>query len=246
MRGRRGVGVGAIKKKQEREERYAQLADRLEATQEAHVAEFLGSFKVALEAFAAKHKKKIRSDPLFRSRFTAMCAEIGVDPLQSSKGFWSEALGVGDYFFELGVKVIEACAASRDVNGGLLTLEELAGLLEVTKDDLRRAVAKLAVLGSGFRIVDDLVLSVPVELNDDHSAALDEARRHRGVVSSGSFRARLGAARADTALDQLLRDGFAWLDSTHDGPAYYFPSIWIDAHARLDDDDDESPPAPQR
>ena len=34
-----------------------------------------------------------------------MCASIGVDPLASSKGFWSEMLGVGDFYYELGVQV---------------------------------------------------------------------------------------------------------------------------------------------
>ena len=36
-----------------------------------------------------------------------MCAAIGVDPLASSKGFWAEMLGMGDYYYELGVRVVE-------------------------------------------------------------------------------------------------------------------------------------------
>ena len=41
-----------------------------------------------------------------------MCASIGVDPLASSKGFWSEMLGVGDFYYELGVQIVEVCMAS--------------------------------------------------------------------------------------------------------------------------------------
>jgi len=241
---RRGVGVGAIKKKQASKEKYAQLADKLEATQEAHVEEVLASFKAALESFASKHRRKIRSDPVFRSRFTSMCYDVGVDPLRSGKGFFAEALGVGSYFFELGVKVVEKCAATRDLNGGLMTLDELIGQLggAATKDDLRRAIAKLDVLGDGFRLVDDLVFSVPVELNDDHTRALDLARHHRGQVHVDDLQRRLlsggekdnkkegagpppnGGAppngqqqqqpryRAATVLAQLADDGFAWID----------------------------------
>lgn len=42
-------------------------------------------FKTKLEEFAVKHKNEIRKDPEFRARFHQMCANIGVDPLVSSK-----------------------------------------------------------------------------------------------------------------------------------------------------------------
>lgn len=44
----------------------------------------------------------IKKNAEFRKHFQEMCATIGVDPLASSKGFWSEMLGVGDYYYELG------------------------------------------------------------------------------------------------------------------------------------------------
>ena len=34
-----------------------------------------------------------------------MCQKIGVDPLASHKGFWAQLLGVGDFYYELGVQV---------------------------------------------------------------------------------------------------------------------------------------------
>ena len=36
-----------------------------------------------------------------------MCSKIGVDPLASSKGFWAQLLGVGDFYYELGVQIVE-------------------------------------------------------------------------------------------------------------------------------------------
>lgn len=35
-----------------------------------------------------------------------MCAKVGVDPLASNKGFWAELLGIGDFYYELGIKLI--------------------------------------------------------------------------------------------------------------------------------------------
>ena len=42
-----------------------------------------------------------------------MCASIGVDPLVSNVGMWAQLLGIGDFYSELGVQVIEACLATR-------------------------------------------------------------------------------------------------------------------------------------
>ena len=38
----------------------------------------------------------------------------------ASKGFWAEMLGVGDFYYELGVQIIEVCLATSHRNGGIL------------------------------------------------------------------------------------------------------------------------------
>lgn len=45
-----------------------------------------------------------------------------MDPLASNKGFWAEILGVGDFYYELAVQIVEICLATRSVNGGLMAL----------------------------------------------------------------------------------------------------------------------------
>lgn len=40
-------------------------------------------------------------------------------PLKAGKGFWSEMLGVGDFYYELGVQIIEVCLALKHRNGGM-------------------------------------------------------------------------------------------------------------------------------
>lgn len=231
---RRGVGVSAVKKKRATASRYADAASKLEATQEAHVTEILSTFRSSLEEFARKHKKKIKKDPVFRARFTEMCYEIGVDPLRSSKGFWT-VLGLGDFYYELGVKVIEACASTRDADGGLRTMRDLENRLDVTQDDLKKAIKKLGILGQGFKIIlkGTVVLSVPRELSNDQTAALDLSRR--GRLTRTDLQQSIGTERSDQVLSQLLKDGFCWKDDVDD--SYYFPTVW---GAADDDDDDET------
>lgn len=36
----------------------------------------------------------------------------------ASKGFWAEMLGVGDFYYELGVQIVEVCMATNHRNGG--------------------------------------------------------------------------------------------------------------------------------
>ena len=39
-------------------------------------------------------------------------------------GFWSELLGVGDLYYELGVQVVELCVATSHLNGGMLPMAD--------------------------------------------------------------------------------------------------------------------------
>ena len=64
-------------------------------------------FKTNLEDFAVKHRTDLKKNPEFRAHFQQMCAQIGVDPLASSKGYWAQTLGVGDYYYELGRHALE-------------------------------------------------------------------------------------------------------------------------------------------
>jgi len=63
MSRRRGVGVGAIKKRTENAKSFASAGKKMEENQLQHVQEQLETFKVSLQEFAAKHKKQINADP---------------------------------------------------------------------------------------------------------------------------------------------------------------------------------------
>ncbi|KAK3106332.1 hypothetical protein FSP39_017805 [Pinctada imbricata] len=168
-------------------------------------------FKVNLEEFASNHKDDIRRDPAFRVQFQEMCASIGVDPLASSKGFWAEMLGVGDFYYELGVQIIEVCLATSHRNGGLIGIEELRDKVmksrgkksqEVSLDDLLRAIKKLKVLGNGFTVIPVgktyMVQSVPGELTMDHTNLLQQAQQAQVVCLFGCL----------SMLSKVLGNGF--------------------------------------
>ncbi|KAM4623164.1 vacuolar-sorting protein SNF8 [Discoglossus pictus] len=244
---RRGVGAGAIAKKKLAEAKYKERGTVLAEDQLVQMSKQLEMFKTNLEDFASKHKQEIRKNPQFRVQFQDMCATIGVDPLASGKGFWSEMLGVGDFYYELGVQIVEVCLALKHQNGGLITLAELhqqvlkgRGKLaqDVSQDDVIRAIKKLKVLGSGFGIIpvggSYLVQSVPAELNMDHTVVLQLAEK-KGFVTVSEIKSGLNweTERAKHVLEHLLKEGLAWLDSQAPGEAqYWLPALFTELYSK--------------
>ncbi len=201
---RRRAGVGAIQKKKLESSKYQEKGTEIAENQLADMSKQLEKFRNNLEEFARDHKHEIKKDPAFRKHFQDMCASIGVDPLASGKGFWSEMLGVGDFYYELGVQIVEVCMASSRRTGGLMELGELRKRLvrargkgkhhqEISHDDLLRAIKKLKVLGSGFSVIPldsgrFLVQSVPGEFSMDQTAVLQRAENSGGCVTLASLK----------------------------------------------------------
>ena len=102
---RRPVGRAGIKKRVARAKQMEAVAKEDAAVSVEHYDAQLKLFKSNLEAFALSHKKEINSNPEFRRQFQQMCADIGVDPISSNKGFWASLLGVGDFYYELAVSI---------------------------------------------------------------------------------------------------------------------------------------------
>jgi ESCRT-II complex subunit VPS22 len=88
-----------------------------------------------------------------------MCSAIGVDPLASSSGaggkdgggsFWAQMLGgsVNDFYFELAVKVVEVCGASRQENGGLIGVKEVKDKIMSTRMEGSSEITELVMITS--------------------------------------------------------------------------------------------------
>ncbi|KAG4075584.1 hypothetical protein HA402_003409 [Bradysia odoriphaga] len=177
---RRRAGVGAIHKQKLEAEKYKDKGIEIQDSQFEQMAKNMDVFRENLEEFAAKHKNEIKKNAQFRRQFQEMCAAIGVDPLASGKGFWS-VLGMGDFYYELGVQVVEVCLAANHSTGGLMELDELRKRLvrargqnakhqEITNDDILMATKKLKIFGNGFMVYSIgrdrfMVQSIPGELS---------------------------------------------------------------------------------
>lgn len=241
---RRRAGIGAIQKQKLEQERYKDKGSEIQENQFEQMTKQLEIFRVNLEEFATKHKNEIRKNAQFRKQFQDMCASIGVDPLASGKGFWS-VLGIGDFYYELAVQIVEVCLATNYKNGGLISLDELRTKLigargkgkqhqEISKDDLLCAARKLKILGSGFTVVPVgkgryMVQSVPGELSMDHTAVLQVANSTQSCVSISVLKNQLKweEDRCQKALDHMVSQGLAWIDLQNPvEKCYYFPSLF--------------------
>merc|ERR1711997_1328982 len=101
-----------IKQRQLDSEKFKEKGNELAEAQLKQLSGQLEQFRTNLEIFATEHKQDIRRDPEFRRRFQEMCAQIGVDPLASGKGFWSNMLDIGDFYYELNFKCVRLAKVS--------------------------------------------------------------------------------------------------------------------------------------
>ena len=252
---RKGVGIGAFDRSRLTSAHFASHGSNLRANNAEALSTQLAVFRSVLQQFAQTHAKDIRSDPSFRAQFARMCTAIGVDPLASSHtegsnaagggGLWAQLLGgsVNDFYFELAVRVVEVCGATRGENGGLIGLPELRervskgrmeGASEISEDDVRRAVGTLKPLGGGYAVLKvgrkEYVRSVPKELSNDQAGVL-EAVQVLGCVSVGMLRDNLGweTARCRTVIDDMVAEGMLWVDKQTKGEwEYWSPSFMVD------------------
>jgi ESCRT-II complex subunit VPS22 len=60
----------------------------------------------------------------------------------ASKGFWADVLGVGDFYYELGIQIVEICMTTREVNGGLIEMESLVSMLKQKRGVLAGEISR--------------------------------------------------------------------------------------------------------
>ncbi|EEH20645.2 hypothetical protein PABG_02876 [Paracoccidioides brasiliensis Pb03] len=258
MSSRRGVGLGAFVNRNQSAQSYASHGANLRTTHLTSLQTQLSVFQSLLHAFALEHASTIKSNPTFRAEFARMCHAVGVDPLaagnvkgKGKKGlslsalgdggsFWTQILGgdVNDFYFEVAVRVVELCRETRGENGGLIGVDEcraivgkgkaIGGGLEVSEDDILRAVKSLEPLGSGFTVIKvgsrQFIRSIPKELNTDQATVL-EVIQIMGFVTLSMLQANLNweKARAQTVIDDLLAGGLVWVDSQCAETEYWSP-----------------------
>lgn len=250
MRRNRLVGIGALQKDKQRLELFQQKGSVLAKEELEQLSNHMGKFKAKLEEFAKKHKSEIKKDAKFRREFQEMCAVAGVDPLRSSSNFLAKLLGVGDYYYELAIQIVEVFLSTNHKNGGIMSIEELHQRLlasrnvssnanlksidSITKADILEAIKKLKVLGSNIREVPTrdksyVIHATPAELNSSHVDITQLAHFNKGYVSHSALKEKLNWSdeRINKSLDELIMEGMIWIDGQ--GPRgetlYWFPGL---------------------
>jgi len=142
-------------------------------------------------------------------------------------------LGMGDFYYELSVRVVEFCMAHRESTGGLIPLSKISKGLKEDGEDIQTALNKLQKLGSGYQIIGKgssaVVQAAPGEFSDDASKAVEVSAKNNGMVSASLLDSELGwsAMRIETVLNSLVSSGTVWADSRAGKETlFWFPSVF--------------------
>jgi ESCRT-II complex subunit VPS22 len=230
--------AGGLREIRDQQAHQAQIVQAGKEMWEEHCREArrqMEDFQKKLQEFASKHKDQIKKDPEFRREFNAMCLSLGVDPLQSKNGFWSKLLGVGDFYHELSVKVIDVCVSLKKKYGALVPLDKVIQDImatypdkkkapKITDSDIEAALRSLKTIGQGYAVIQSnkkkYVQTVSFDLDQDAMAVLDLAK-DTGYFSAASNTV-LPPEKFEAAKNKLLNEGLIWVDGADPtGPVWY-------------------------
>lgn len=243
---RTGPGLTALSRHTTSSAAYSHLSTQLSSQHLTDLRTQLDTFASALRQFAAQHRNDILKDAGFREEFQKMCAQIGVDPIGAAdaggnkvrggggvKGLWNNVLGLGDYYYELALQIVDVCLSTRDVNGGLIEIDELIRRVQrlrtgaavrggggrgvsptpaaatpstISHDDVARAIKTLQPLGCGYTIVD---LGSPSSSNASRTSSSKLVRSLPGALDLDSTLLLSLLASPTCPRDPL--SGFAYL-----------------------------------
>ncbi|CAL8082185.1 unnamed protein product [Orchesella dallaii] len=252
---RRRVGVASVVHSRNAEQLFTKKSTIIDQNSIAKLETNLEELKQKLKWFASKHQVDLQTDAAFRNEFLNMCKSIGVDPLASSKGYWTQYLGVGTYYYTLAVQIVETILSGVDRHGGIMLLKDLWIRLErhrpnflqdshISFEDIFQSLKLMKSLGKGCgyirtssqksQIDQGLVYCVPEELKQDQTLLLTN------VGQSGKCCFKLtdvadslgwGGLRTKTAVDQLIRDGIVWVEkrggSEGEYVRYWLPGLFL-------------------
>ncbi|ANZ74569.1 BA75_00228T0 [Komagataella pastoris] len=245
----RRLGLSALDNVQNHNQRYQEVGKKLLEDQTNQLQTQLTVFQNGLISFIKEHKKDIEDDPKFRTEFSQICLNFGVDPLAAFSiaynGERRQATGrfkqkdikndstanqsEQDFYNDLGIKIMEICQDTADINGGVISIKEILQILsnkpltklfgiQLTQDDIVKSINSLTeALGTELQIITIghklYCKSVPQELNKDNSTVL-ETCGNIGFVTVSLLIDNFGwkKARATTVLEDMVANGLLWID----------------------------------
>ncbi|OBA20176.1 winged helix DNA-binding domain-containing protein [Metschnikowia bicuspidata var. bicuspidata NRRL YB-4993] len=225
---------------------YLRLGKTLTERHSDQLAIQLSVFQSALINFGVEHGDAIRNNAEFRHKFTQMCALIGVDPLELLIMTDSRAKKTDGFFVGLGVRMVEICQETRNINGGLISFKELHSRLQesvsvplaVSEADAQKALDSLVSLGKGYETlsinnkqwIKFLGPTGSQSISNDQKKVYELCEFMGGHVTYRLLRDNFGwdKVRTNTVVDEMIMNGFLWVDAQGPGGATQFwePS-WI-------------------
>lgn len=194
----------------------------------------LSVFQQALINFAKDHSAQIKQKPEFQRQFSAMCRQVGVDPMEL---LLLEPRSLHD---ALSVRIVEVCQETQAMNGGLILLREvhsrikdgLSVPVEIKEADVEKSAAILALMGSGYNLE---TISGNQWLKFGGDAVLQSHRRvyelcefTGGYVTYRLLRDNFGwdSVRLQSVLEDMIMCGFLWIDTQGSLDMYWEP-LWM-------------------
>lgn len=232
---RRGLGAAGIVKRRERDERMNELGNQIEENRTAKARELLETFKTKLTEFAEKHRSRIQKDPEFREQFVAMCDSVGVDPMRSTKSFWSDVMfGMGSFYTDIAVQVMTIAMTNRATAGPLLPMSKCMQLIQgkCSTKDIHRAVKGLKCFGhiSVISVGDqEFICTFPSQQGPDPTTALKAFDGKFGItIENIAQKMAWENLRTIHAIQALVKEGVVWIDKVGGVETYWLLSKWFE------------------
>ncbi|AYU82498.1 conserved hypothetical protein [Leishmania infantum JPCM5] len=131
---RRRVGVGHVLQERQQQQRMADLGAQITAERVGQIEDQLEELQAQLKALAQNHKSEITEDPVVRARFRQLADSLGVDLISSKKNVFADALGLGDFYYQLASRTVEVCMRERKFCGAYVPLQRVQFFVQKAYD----------------------------------------------------------------------------------------------------------------
>ncbi|KAI5956418.1 dot2 [Candida jiufengensis] len=230
---------------------YLQLGEKLNQKHSDQLSTQLQILRSVLINFINENGEEIQKNPEFRSKFNELSQSIGMDPLDVliySNSTTNQKENYNNFLIGLSIKIVEVCQETRDLNGGLINLNELISILKmsfestISKDlnlkielkDIEKSITKLKSMGKNYEIITInnikwLKFSSIENLSNDQIKIYELCGFMGGFVTHRLIKDNFGwdGIRCKNVIDEMIMNGLLWVDSQGGEEWQYWEPSWI-------------------